>query len=257
MAELKPCPFDLRKGDCLELMNDIPDGSVDMVLCDMPYGTTRNKWDVQIPLDKLWDQYNRIVKEDGAIILFAAEPFASVLRLSNIKNFKYDWVWDKVKGTGFLNAKKQPMRGHEMICVFYRKQCEYNPQKTQGHKRKVSLSKHKIGCKETENYGKYGLTSYDSIERYPRSILTVSSETQKSALHPTQKPVFLLEYLIRTYTSPGDTVLDNCMGSGSTGVACVNSGRNFIGMELDKKYFEIAKTRIKEAWNRRAGDVDA
>lgn len=256
MAELKPCPFDLRQGNCLELMKEIPDGSVDMVLCDMPYGTTRCKWDVQLSLDKLWEQYNRIVKENGAIVLFAAEPFASVLRLSNIKNFKYDWVWDKVKGTGFLNAKKQPMRGHEMVCVFYRKQCEYNPQKTQGHKRKVSLSEHKQGRKATENYGKHGLTSYDSTERYPRSILTVSSDTQKSALHPTQKPVFLLEYMIRTYTSPGDTVLDNCMGSGSTGVACVNTGRGFIGIELNDGYFNIAQNRIEEAWNRRDGDTN-
>lgn len=257
MAELKPCPFDLRQGDCLELITEIPDGSVDMVLCDLPYGMTRCKWDVQIPLDKLWEQYNRVVKENGAIILFAMEPFASYLRLSNIKNFKYDWVWDKVKGTGFLNAKKQPLRGHEMVCVFYRKQCEYNPQKTKGCPRKVSTRKHKENCRETENYGKHGLTSYDSTERYPRSILTVSTDTQKSALHPTQKPVFLLEYLIRTYTSPGDTVLDNCMGSGSTGVACVNAGRGFIGMELDEKYFEIAEKRIEEAWNRKASDTNA
>lgn len=255
MAELKPCPFDLLNGDCLDLMKEIPDSSVDMVLCDLPYGTTRNKWDVQIPLDKLWNQYNRIVKENGAIVLFAAEPFASVLRLSNIRNFKYDWVWNKVEGTGFLNAKKQPLRSHEMICVFYRKQCKYNPQKTKGHPRKVSTSKHKETCRATENYGKHGLTSYDSTERYPKSILTVSSDTQKSALHPTQKPVFLLEYLIYTYTRRGETVLDNCMGSGSTGVACVNAGRKFIGMELDSGYFEIAKKRIEEAWNRRAGDA--
>lgn len=254
MAELKPCPFDLRCGDCLELMKEIPDESVDMVLCDLPYGTTRCRWDVQIPLEKLWEQYNRIVKENGAIVLFAAEPFASYLRISNIKNFKYDWVWDKVKGTGFLNANKQPLRGHEMVCVFYRKQCDYNPQKTHGHKRKVSLAKHKEGCRATENYGKHGLSSYDSTERYPRSILKVSADTQKCALHPTQKPVFLLEYMIRTYTKEGDTVLDNCMGSGSTGVACVNAERKFIGMELDTAYFEIARNRIEEAWNRRAGE---
>lgn len=254
MDELKPCPFDLWQGDCLELMKDIPDGSVDMVLCDLPYGITRNKWDVQIPLDKLWEQYNRIVKENGAIVLFAAEPFASLLRLSNIKNFKYDWVWNKVKLTGFLNAKKQPMRGHEMVCVFYRKQCTYNPQKTQGHPRKVSLSIHKQGSKESENYGKHGLTSYDSTERYPRSIVTFSTDTQRSALHPTQKPVSLLEYMIRTYTRENETVLDNCMGSGSAGVACVNSGRKFIGIELDECYFRIAQKRIEERWNRGAGD---
>lgn len=246
MAKLKPCPFDLRQGDCLELMKDIPDGSVDMVLCDLPYGTTRCKWDTVIPFEPLWEQYNRIVKENGAVVLFAAEPFASMLRLSNIKNYKYDWVWDKVKGTGFLNAKKQPMRCHELLCVFYRKQCTYNPQKTQGHRRKVSTAAHKANCRKTENYGQHGLTSYDSTERYPRSIQVISADTQKSSLHPTQKPVALLEYLIRTYTNPGDTVLDNCMGSGSTGVACVNTGRNFIGMELDEGYFKVASERIEK-----------
>ena len=250
--ELKP--YTLRHGDCLELMKEIPDGTVDMVLCDLPYGATRCKWDVRLPFEKLWEQYNRIVKDGGAIVLFATEPFASLLRLSNIKNFKYDWVWDKVKGTGFLNANRQPMRCHEMICVFYSKQCTYIPQKTHGHKRKISTSKHKEDCRATENYGKHGLTSYDSTERYPRSIQKFSADTQKSALHPTQKPVYLLEYLVRTYTNPGEVVLDNCMGSGSTGVACANAGRRFIGMELDENYFQIAKTRIEEAWNRRVGE---
>jgi len=235
----------LLQGDCLELMKEIPAGSVDMVLCDLPYGTTRCRWDVQIPFDKLWEQYNRVVKENGAVVLFAAEPFASLLRLSNIKNYKYDWVWDKVKGTGFLNAKKQPMRNHEHLCVFYRKQCLYNPQKTTGHVKKQS---YRPAYLQTPVYGTMrNGNSYSSTERYPRSIQIFSTDTQRSALHPTQKPVALLEYMIRTYTNPGDTVLDNCMGSGSTGVACVNTGRNFIGMELDPKYFGIAQSRIKEA----------
>ena len=234
----------LLKGDCLELMKDVPDCSVDMVLCDLPYGTTRCKWDVQIPFDKLWEQYDRIVKENGAIVLFAAEPFASLLRLSNIKNYKYDWVWDKVKGTGFLNAKKQPMRNHELLCVFYRKQCVYNPQKTTGHIKKKSFRPVYL---QTPVYGAMrNGNAYESTERYPLSIQVFSTDTQKSALHPTQKPVSLCEYLIRTYTNPGDTVLDNCMGSGTTGIACVRTGRNFIGMELDEGYFQIASERIGE-----------
>lgn len=232
----------LEQGDCLELMGRIPDGSVDMVLCDLPYGTTRCKWDVQIPFDRLWEQYDRIVKTNGAVVLFAAEPFASMLRLSNIKNYKYDWVWDKVKGTGFLNAKKQPMRNHEMLCVFYRKQCTYNPQKTTGHAKKKS---YRSSVLQTPVYGVMRNDyTYESTERYPRSIQVFSTDTQNSSLHPTQKPVALLEYMIRTYTNPGETVLDNCMGSGSTGVACSNTGRNFIGIELDPGYFETAKKRI-------------
>lgn len=236
--------IELMQGDCLELMKNIPDKSVDMVLCDLPYGTTRCKWDTIIPFEFLWAQYKKVVKPSGAIVLFGSEPFSSQLRLSNLKWYKYDWVWDKVKGTGFLNAKKQPMRNHENIIVFYEKQCVYNPQKTFGHVRKRS---HKSKELQTEVYGEQRSdTVYDSTERYPRSIQVFSTDTQKSSLHPTQKPVALLEYLIRTYTNEGETVLDNCMGSGSTGVACVNTGRNFIGIELDSGYFEIAKKRIYE-----------
>jgi len=237
----------LLQGDCLELMKQIPSSSVDMVLCDLPYGVTHNRWDVVIPFAPLWEEYHRVVKEHGAIVLFGTEPFASALRMSNIKNYRYDWIWDKVKGTGFLNAKKMPMRNHENLCVFYRKLPTYNPQKTQGHKRKCSVAGHKTNCKKTTSYGQYGLSSYESTERYPRSIQVFSSDMQKSALHPTQKPVALLEYMIRTYTNPGEVVLDNCMGSGSTGVACVNTGRRFIGMELDTQYFDIAKSRIEFA----------
>ena len=236
---------DLKQGDCLELMKEIPDGSIDLILCDLPYGKTQCRWDSVIPFEPLWEEYNRIIKQNGAIALFGTEPFASHLRLSNLKNYKYDWVWDKVKGTGFLNAKKQPMRNHEVICVFYKKQCTYNPQKTTGHQLKVSFRSKKL---QTDVYGEMKNDyKYVSSERYPRSIQVFSTDTQNSSLHPTQKPVALLEYLIKTYTNPGETVLDNCMGSGSTGVACVNTGRNFIGYELEQKYFDIAVERIEQA----------
>ncbi|MGN7706852.1 DNA-methyltransferase [Chryseobacterium sp. 22543] len=239
----------LYYGDCLSEMNKIRDGSVDMVLCDLPYGTTQCKWDVRLPFEQLWKQYLRVVKENGAIVLFGTEPFSSLLRLSNLKLFKYDWIWDKVKGTGFLNAKKQPLRNHEIISVFYKKQCHYHPQKTTGHQKKKSFrAKHH----QSEVYGKMtGESVYESTERYPRSIQRVSSDTQISSLHPTQKPIQLLEYLIRTYTDLGQTVLDNCMGSGSTGVACQNTGRKFIGIEKDKKYFNIAINRITGVINSR------
>lgn len=216
-----------------------------MILCDLPYGTTQAKWDSVIPFDKLWEQYNRVAKDTTPIVLFGAEPFSSHLRLSNLKNYKYDWIWDKPRGTGFLNSKRQPLRNHEYISVFYKKQCLYNPQKTSGHTRKVSHKKE--GLKTVELYNKANKeTFYDSTERYPRSVLTFSSDSQKSALHPTQKPVALLEYLIKTYTNEGMTVLDNTMGSGSTGVACINTNRKFIGIEKDEKYFNIAQNRIEE-----------
>ena len=235
----------LYSGDCLELMKDISSGSVDLILTDPPYGTTNCRWDTIIPFDPMWEQLKRIIKPNGAICLFGGEPFSSALRMSNIKNFKYDWYWQKSTPTGFLNAKKQPLRNIETISVFYSKQPIYNPQKTHGHKRKVSLAKHKQNCKKAEEYNDYDLASYDSTERYPTQILRFKTDRQKSALHPTQKPVDLLEYLIRTYTNEGETVLDFAMGSGSTGVACVNTNRNFIGIELDEGYFQIAKQRIE------------
>ena len=232
-------------GDCLEMMKDISSGSVDLILTDPPYGITNCIWDTIIPFDPMWEQMKRIIKPNGAICLFGCEPFSSALRMSNIKNFKYDWYWQKTTPTGFLNAKKQPLRNIETISVFYSKQPIYNPQKTHGHKRKVSLAKHKQNCKKAEEYNDYDLASYDSTERYPTQILRFKTDRQKSALHPTQKPVDLLEYLIRTYTNEGETVLDFAMGSGSTGVACVNTNRNFIGIELDEGYFQIAKQRIE------------
>lgn len=234
--------IELWQGDCLELMKDIPDKSVDMILTDLPYGTTQCKWDTIIPFEPLWQQYNRVIKDNGAIVLFGTEPFSSHLRLSNLKKYKYDWIWDKVKGTGFLNAKKQPMRNHELISVFYKKQCTYNPQKTLGHVKKKSYRRKEL---QTDVYGEMKNDyTYESTERYPRSIQVFSTDTQNSSLHPTQKPVALCEYMIKTYTNSGDTVLDSCMGSGTTGVAAKNLGRKFIGIELDEKYFEIAKNRI-------------
>lgn len=235
----------IKQGDCLELMKEIPDKSIDMILCDLPYGTTQCKWDNIIPFEPLWEQYNRIIKNNGAIVLFGTEPFSSYLRLSNLKNYKYDWIWDKVKGTGFLNAKKQPMRNHELISVFYKKQCLYNPQMTHGHKLKKSYRSKDL---QTDVYGEMKNDyTYESTDRYPRSVQVFKTDTQNSSLHPTQKPVALLEYLIKTYTNENDVVLDNCMGSGSTCVAAINTGRHYIGIELEHKYFEIAKKRIEEA----------
>lgn len=234
----------LYKGDCLIEMNKIADKSVDMICTDLPYGTTQCKWDSVIPFDKLWEQYHRVIKDNGAIVLFGQEPFSSYLRLSNINEYKYDIIWDKVKGVGFLNAKKQPMRNHELISVFYKQQCKYNPQMTHGHKRKVS---YRTSNQQGEVYGSCGENLYDSTDRYPRSIQVFSTDTQNSSLHPTQKPIKLLQFLIKTYTDEGELVLDSCMGSGSCGVACCTTNRNFIGIELDDNYFEIAKKRIEES----------
>ena len=228
-------------------MKDIPDGSIDMILCDLPFGqTSRNKWDVVIPFEPLWEQYRRIVKDNGAIVLFANGMFTAELMYSNKSMWRYNLIWEKTQPTGFLNARKMPLRSHEDICIFYKGMPTYNPQKSTGHKRKVSKAEHKTNCKNTTDYGEHGLTTYDSTERYPRSVLKFAKDSQKSALHPTQKPVALLEYLIKTYTNPGETVLDNCMGSGSVGVACLNTDRKFIGIELDRHYFGIANERISK-----------
>ena len=193
----------------------------------------------------MWDKLNKLIKSNGAIVLFGSEPFSSALRMSNIKNYKYDWVWQKSTVTGHLNAKKRPMVCHELLSVFYQKQSAYYPQKTTGHPRKVSTAKHKRNSKRTDLYSQHNLTTYDSTERYPRSVLNFATDKQKSAYHSTQKPVSLMEYLIKTYTQEGETVLDFTMGSGSTGVACLNTNRHFIGIELDDEYFQIAKERIE------------
>lgn len=242
MLEMKD-KVQLYKGDCLELMKDIPDKSIDMILCDLPYGTTQNKWDSIIPLDKLWRQYYRIIKDNGAIVLFAQTPFDKVLGVSNLKMLKYEWIWEKTAATGHLNAKKMPMKAHENILVFYKKLPTYNPQKTMGHTPVHSYTKHQD---DGSNYGKtkVGISGGGSTERYPRSVQVFKSDKQKVALHPTQKPIDLLQYLIKTYTNEGEIVLDNCMGSGSTGVACLNTNRKFIGIELENKYFDIAYNRI-------------
>ena len=242
-------------------MSNIPEKSINMILCDLPYGvTSRNKWDSELPFDELWNQYKRIITDNGAIILFAQGMFTAKLMISNPDMWRYNLIWEKTQPTGFLNAKRMPLRSHEDICVFYKKLPTYNPQKTTGHVRKVSTAEHKRNCKETTDYGKHNFVTYDSTERYPLSILkypqevetlvTFPKDTQKEALHPTQKPIALCEYLIKTYTNENDLVLDNCMGSGTTGVAALNTNRSFIGIELDKNYFDIAKQRIEELSNK-------
>lgn len=236
-------------GDCLELMKDIPDKSIDMILCDLPYGTTACKWDTIIPFESLWEQYNRIIKDNGAIVLFGSEPFTSKLIISNIKNFKYNWIWQKDKATGHLNAKKQPMRTVETISVFYKKQCTYNPQLTKKPLKNIRPATTKR--KNVQNYGSMDKESRRGIPvdmSYPKDILQFRGcfGDKGKSNHPTEKNVALLEYLIKTYTNEGETVLDNCMGSGSTCVAAINTNRHYIGFELDEKYFDIADKRIKE-----------
>lgn len=234
--------INLQKGDCLELMKDIPDNSVDLILCDLPYGTTACKWDSVIPFGPLWGQYSRICK--GAIVLTAAQPFTSALVMSNTNGFRYSWVWDKANSTGFLNAKKQPLRQTEDILVFG-KSVTYNPiMEVRGKPRKKGGYIKGTG---TENYGDFESVESFNNEYYPTNLLRISNAARKGKMHPTQKPVALMEYLIRTYSNEGDIVLDNCMGSGTTGVACVNTGRNFIGIEKDREYFKIARRRIREA----------
>lgn len=245
--------INLYQGDCLDLIKDIPDGSVDLVLCDLPYGTTRNKWDCIIPLDRLWEQYKRIIKDNGAIVLFSAEPFTSLLITSNMQWFRYDLIWAKTQGSDFLNANRKPLRSHENICVFYKKQPTYNPQKTEGKPYKA-----KSGKITSSNFGKFNGNHYTENKdgkRCPLTVLNFSGEHNTGKQHPTQKPIDLLEWIIKTYTNAEETVLDNCMGSGTTGVACVNTNRKFIGMELERGYFEIAEKRIAEAVNNKGKEA--
>jgi site-specific DNA-methyltransferase (adenine-specific) len=248
--------IDLRKGDCLELMKDLPDKSIDAIITDPPYGTTTCKWDSVIPFDKMWKQLNRIIKPNGAILLFGQEPFSSFLRCSNINNYRYDWIWDKVSTTNFANAKKMPLSCYEVISVFYKSLPTYNPQMTDAKSDRIRpISKPKENTSETNKQAS-GKTrqyseNYDNTKRFPRKIIEVSCRLAEcnslNRVHPTQKPELLMEYLIKTYTNDNEVVLDFTMGSGTTGVACVNTNRNFIGMELDDKYFEIAKERIEKA----------
>ena len=247
MSDIKTENILLMKGDCLERMKEIESGSVDMVLADVPYGTTQCKWDSVIPLAPMWEQLKRIIKPNGAIVMTAAQPFTSILVSSNIEMLKEHLVWEKTTATGHLNAKRKFMRAHEDLLVFCSRQPTYNPQMTHGHKRKTAKNVDRA-LKQSDVYGgQSGVTSYDSTSRYPRSVIKTSTDKQKSKLHPTQKPVALMEYLIKTYTNEGETVLDFTMGSGTAGVAARNLNRNFVGIEMDWRYFEVAKIRIMGA----------
>ena len=237
----------LIQGDCLEKMRDIPDVSIDAIITDPPYGTTACKWDSVIPFEPMWEQLHRITKVNGAIVLFGSEPFSSALRMSNIKNYKYDWIWEKTKAGNFASCRKNPMKYHEIISVFYRSFPTYNLFNL------VRLDKPVKSGRKNKG-GNLGHASNGDIRYlqketgFHRSIIKFSNKSGKGySFHPTQKPVDLLEYLIKTYTNEGDTVLDFTMGSGTTGVACVNTNRDFIGIELDEGYFNIAQNRIEEA----------
>lgn len=232
---------ELMLGDCLERMKEIPDGSVDMVLTDPPYGTTACKWDSVIDLQLMWEQLKRIIKPNGAIVMTASQPFTTVLASSNLNNFKYSWVWHKNRATNFPNAKRRPLTAHEDILVFIDGNLHYNPQKTKGHEPTNSA----VGASQGTIYNGDNIRNYKGgdTERFPRTVIDFKCER---GYHPTQKPVALMEYLIKTYTNEGETILDFTMGSGTTGVACKNLNRDFIGIEMDEGYFEVAKRRIGE-----------
>lgn len=231
-------------GDCLEIMKNIPDKNINMILCDLPYGTTACKWDNIIPFEPLWEEYNRVIKDNGAICLFGSEPFSSFLRLSNIKNYKYDWIWKKTKAQGFLNSKKMPLKDYENICVFYRKLPIYNPQGIiYGDFKNDRKSKYNKG---EGVYGKEKEFGVSHISNFPKQIIEFSNPSGKGQLHPTQKPVELLEYLIKTYTNENELVLDNCAGSMSTAIACINTNRKYIMIEQDENYYNIGVNRIEK-----------
>ena len=256
--------------DCLVGMTEIPDESIDMIFCDLPYGKTKNKWDNVIPYEPMWKQFERIIKPNGAILLFGQDKFTARTMLSNEELHRYNIIWKKTTPTGFLNANRMPLRTHEDIMVFntdieipdhedlmvfYKSLPTYNPQKTTGHKRKVSKAEHKVNCEKTNDYGEHGLTTYDSTERYPTSVWEFATDKQKEPIHPTQKPIDRCRYAIRTYTNEGDTVLDCCCGSGSIPLAAMLEGRNYIGMDngicekKNSKYFswswaDVATDRI-------------
>lgn len=234
--------YELHFEDCLETMGRLEKSSVDMVFCDLPYGTTQNKWDSIIPLEELWTHYDRIVKENGAIILTASQPFTSKLIMSNLKDFKFEWIWKKTVGSGQLNIKRQPLKLHESVLVFYKKLPVYNEIKTKGE---PYLMSRKAAEFENTSYGKQkNVVKNNEGYRHAKSIIEVPNPRVKGG-HPTQKPVALCEYFIKTYSNPGDLVLDNCMGSGTTGVACMNTGRRFVGMETEQKYYEMATNNIE------------
>lgn len=239
-------------GDCLEIMKTLPEGCVDMVFCDLPYGTTQNDWDVIIPFDELWEMYHRVVREDGAIILTAQSPFDKILACSNLKDFRYEWIWEKNKSTGHLNAKRMPMKSHENVLVFYRKLPIYNPQKTTGHK-PFGAVKPRENIPEPEKKRNYNHVSKTlgndgtTTDRYPRSVqkFPVMNNDDPRKFHPTQKPIGMIEYFIRTYSNEGDLILDNCMGAGSTCIAANNLGRRYIGIEQNEEFFRLASEWIK------------
>lgn len=241
------------QGDCLEVMKDIPDKSIDMILCDLPYGTTACKWDSIIPFEPLWEQYNRVIKDNGAILLTCQEPFSSFLRMSNIDSYRYDWKWDKVVGSNFVNAKKMPLKVYEDIAVFYNRLPVYNPQmvlRENKNMRKSGKSKNELnGINNIKQLT--GVLSKD--KKYPTNKIKINrlekELNSKHVKHPTQKPVALFEYLIKTYTNENETVLDNCIGSGTTAIACLNTNRNFIGIEQEQKYVDVANERIAETLN--------
>jgi site-specific DNA-methyltransferase (adenine-specific) len=233
----------IYQGDCLQLMKQVESNSVNLILCDLPYGVTaRNEWDKIIPIDKLWEQYKRIIKDNGAIVLTATQPFASMLIMSNLKMFRYEWIWKKSQGTGHLNAKKQPLRNHEQVLIFYKNQPTYNPQIVGYEKRKVKRSGKQSKNTDYREFIEIAESDYEG--RYPVTIQYFNRDKYKC--HPTQKPVELFEYLIKTYSKEGDLVLDNCIGSGTTALACIRTNRSFIGMELSTEYVEIANERIQK-----------
>lgn len=244
--------IDLRNGDCLELMQDIPDKSIDAIICDLPYGTTACKWDSVIPFEPLWEQYKRIIKDNGAIVLFGSQPFTSALVMSNPKWFRHEWIWQKNRGSNFALLKWQPFKEHESVLVFSKETANYYPimeERSESGKSRCAYTFNNKVTSETINnqtfYNQDGeRRKLDENLRNPSSIQKFNTEV---GLHPTQKPVALIEYLIKTYTNEGDIVLDNTMGSGTTGVACVNTNRSFIGIEMDDKYFEIAEKRVNDA----------
>ena len=236
----------IHQGDCLEIMKDIPDGSIDMILCDLPYGTTACKWDTIIPFEPLWAEYERVIKDNGAIVLTASQPFTSALVMSNPKLFKYSIVWEKSSVTNPFMAKKQILKIHEDVCIFYKKQPVYNPQMVKREEKNKRNNNPELKHKQRGVFGKSEMTNGDSSKDYglPKSILKFNREV---GLHPTQKPVTLFEYLVKTYTNEGETVLDNCIGSGTTAIAALNTNRSFIGIEKEKEYVDIANERIKSS----------
>ena len=232
-------------GDCLELMKAIPSGSIDMILCDLPYGTTQNKWDTIIPFDKLWEQYERIIKQNGAIVLTSQSPFDKVLACSNLKLFRYELIWRKSRPSGHLNANRMPLKAHENILVFYKKLPVYNKQMTKGKPNHVKDGSIRQTKATNNNYGSFENVAQKATDlKNPVSVLDFSQQDPNKIIHPTQKPVALFEYLIKTYTNEGDVVLDNCAGSGTTGEACINTNRRYILMEREKKYFDIINDRL-------------